>query len=582
MNKSLLTLALAAIVLTGAGTQASAQAPADAIAGRFSVADGKQVYFAKGNLQYTQSTQTWSFAEHQYDMIGEANVSNGALADKIDMFGWSGSTGSAKWGISTSQSYSDYSGDFVDWGTNIGDGSTWYTLDVAEWAYLLKYRTNAKNLMGVARINLNADGSQYANGLVLLPDSWVCPAGVTFKSGFANKEGVQAYANYQILTLSDWQKLESSGAVFLPASSIRIGADVINIQSNGYYWSATPNGASYANYQYTTSRQAGTGCNNNRYVGHTVRLVKNCATEEEAESAYVPKPFTVAQGKQITFSGGNLQYTQSTQTWAFAEHQYDMFGDANVSGSALADKIDLFGWSGSMGSAKWGISTSQSNSAYSGDFVDWGTNTIGTDAPNTWRTLTHDEWDYLLKKRLDAAQFNGVARIQFGENKYANGLVLLPDNWICPAGVTFKSGFAGEWSVQAYADYQTFTLTDWLELEASGAVFLPASGYRNESLMSFEPCVNDVQSYGHYWSATPDDSYIACYLYFNSSAAGTNCNYRNYGRSVRLVKNYSNVSTDLSHPSAADTAPARKLLRNGQVLIERNGKTYTLTGVEVK
>ena len=32
-------------------------------------------------------------------------------------------------------------------------------------------------------------------------------------------------------------------------------------------------------------------------------------------------------------------------------------------------------------------------------------------------------------------------------------------------------------------------------------------------------------------------------------------------------------------PSATDV---RKVLRNGQVLIERNGKTYTLTGVEVK
>ena len=591
MRKILHSLALAIVAIAGA----SAQAPADAIAGRFSVSDGKQVYFAKGNLQYTQSTQTWSFAEHQYDMIGEAKVSNGALADKIDMFGWSGSTGSAKWGISTSQSYSDYSGDFVDWGTNIGDGSTWYTLDVAEWAYLLKYRTNAKNLMGVARINLNADGSQYANGLVLLPDSWVCPAGVTFKSGFANKEGVQAYANYQILTLSDWQKLESSGAVFLPASSLRIGADVIDIQSNGYYWSATPNGASYANYQYTTSRQADTGCNNNRYVGHTVRLVKNCATEEEAESAYVAKPFTVAEGKQITFAKGNLQYTQSTQTWAFAEQQYDMLGTDNVDGgteqtdtnfgyyykdgTALADKIDLFGWSGSTGSAKWGVSTSTNKTDYSGDFVDWGKNTIGTDIPDTWRTLTKDEWGYLLSGRTNAYNLVGGARINLNADgsKYVNGLVLLPDNWTCPAGVTFKSGLAGTYSVQAYADYQTFTFSDWQLLESAGAVFLPASGSR------YGASVFSVQYYGFYWSATPAASDEAYYMSFSSYSCFSKYGKGSlYGYAVRLVKNYSNVSTDLSHPSAADTAPARKVLRNGTVLIERNGKTYTLTGTEVK
>ena len=55
------------------------------------------------------------------------------------------------------------------------------------------------------------------------------------------------------------------------------------------------------------------------------------------------------------------------------------------------------------------------------------------------------------------------------------------------------------------------------------------------------------------------------------------------GYSVRLVKDYSNVSTDISHPSAAETAtPARKVLRNGQIFIEKGGKTYTPTGMEVE
>lgn len=275
MEKSLLTIALAALAIAGASTRASAQTASAYVPKPFTVAEGKQVTFSGGNLQYTQSTQTWAFAEQQYDMIGEANVSNGILADKIDMFGWSGSTGSAKWGISISQSYSDYSGDFEDWGTNIGDGKTWYTLTVDEWAYLLKYRTNAKNFIGAARINLSADGSQYVNGLVLLPDSWICPAGITFKSGFSGTESIQAYADYQTFGLADWQHLETTGAVFLPASSIRNGANIIYIQHYGYYWSATPNGASYANYQYTTSSGAGTGCNDNRYLGLSVRLVKN-------------------------------------------------------------------------------------------------------------------------------------------------------------------------------------------------------------------------------------------------------------------------------------------------------------------
>lgn len=70
--------------------------------------------------------------------------------------------------------------------------------------------------------------------------------------------------------------------------------------------------------------------NDKRNKGLSVRPVQD--KQEEAEPAYQPKPFTVAEGKQVTFSGGNLQYTQSTQTWAFAEHQYDMLGTDNVDG----------------------------------------------------------------------------------------------------------------------------------------------------------------------------------------------------------------------------------------------------------
>ena len=73
--------------------------PSVAPDGAFSVSSGKYVYFSSGNLQYTQSTNTWSFAENQWDYIGTDNVTGGeveysatygyerqgtALADKVD------------------------------------------------------------------------------------------------------------------------------------------------------------------------------------------------------------------------------------------------------------------------------------------------------------------------------------------------------------------------------------------------------------------------------------------------------------------------------------------------------------------
>ena len=44
--------------------------PQGAVKGVFSVSKNKRVCFSQGNLQYQASTDTWRFAEHQYDVVG--------------------------------------------------------------------------------------------------------------------------------------------------------------------------------------------------------------------------------------------------------------------------------------------------------------------------------------------------------------------------------------------------------------------------------------------------------------------------------------------------------------------------------
>ena len=139
--------------------------------------------------------------------------------------------------------------------------------------------------------------------------------------------------------------------------------------------------------------------------------------------------------------------------------------------------------------------------------------------------MTHDEWYYLLNTRANASSLKGVAQVNG-----VNGLILLPDNWVCPEGVTFKSGFHSGYGVDYYAAYQTFTADQWSKLEAAGAVFLPTAGYRIGSN------VFNVQNYGHYWSATESLSYSAYCLYFLSGGASMGDYTRYEGRSVRLVK----------------------------------------------
>ena len=200
----------------------------------------------------------------------------------------------------------------------------------------------------------------------------------------------------------------------------------------------------------------------------SISMVAPEEPEEPTPSAGIGT-FSVSADKQVIFSQGNLQYTQSTNTWSFAEHQWDYIGTDNVTGgsvssdptdgdskegTALADKIDLFGWSTSA--TNFGVSTSTDwENDYLGSFVDWGTNKIGNDAPNTWRTLTYNEWSYVVFNRPNASSLRGVAQVNG-----VNGLILLPDSWTCPSGVTFKAGFHSNFGADYYATYQSLLPTN--------------------------------------------------------------------------------------------------------------------------
>ena len=257
-----------------------------------------------------------------------------------------------------------------------------------------------------------------------------------------------------------------------------------------------------------------------------VTIKENAGNTDNPNPSNTAKAFSVSDSKQVTFSKGNLQYHPANNEWRFAENQTDYIGDANSNISSTYNGwLDLFGWS--TGATNFGVSTSTDWGGYYGSFVDWGTNKIVNDAPNTWRTLTRDEWEYLLNTRPNASSLKGVAQVNG-----VNGLILLPDNWTCPSGVSFKSGFhSSDWIAEAYGQYQTFSADQWSKLEAAGAVFLPASGYRSGSN------VYRVQYGGYYWSAIGDDSDGAGYgIYFYSYEAGMSYNPRYSGQSVRLVK----------------------------------------------
>ena len=105
------------------------------------------------------------------------------------------------------------------------------------------------------------------NGLILLPDNWTLPTGVTFTYG----EGSWSQNTY---SASDWSKMEANGAVFLPAAGYRDGTDVGGVGSNGYYWSSSAYGYLGAYYLYFSSYDVSADYGLDRYYGQSVRLVR--------------------------------------------------------------------------------------------------------------------------------------------------------------------------------------------------------------------------------------------------------------------------------------------------------------------
>lgn len=248
--------------------------------------------------------------------------------------------------------------------------------------------------------------------------------------------------------------------------------------------------------------------------------------------------FSVSATKQVRFSQGNLQYQASTSTWRFAEHQCDVVGigygqtdedaycyiggtvqnsDNRQISASYAGWIDLFGW----GTGNNPTNTSTDNADYA-TFTDWGINKIsnGGNTANQWRTLTYDEWDYLLSTRANAKNLRGQATVNG-----ITGYVFLADGFVVPSGLSFTAN-PNNWTTNVY------TSSDWAKMEAVGAVFLPAAGNR------YGTGVGSVGYYGYYWSSAPKGENYTYNLGFGSDGASMMFNYRNFGQSVRLVQDF--------------------------------------------
>ena len=305
--------------------------------------------------------------------------------------------------------------------------------------------------------------------------------------------------------------------------------------------------------------------------------------------------FSVSPTKQVWFSQGNLQYQASTGTWRFATNSYDYVGGmgtgtsgnsinqlGTVSGSSnnnisstYSGWIDLFSW-GTSGwnngnqyyrPYDWQVATNAEDRGYGygpteginydydlmGAYAqaDWGVHNAisnGGNQPGLWRTMTADEWNYLLDER-SGSTVNGVddARIVHlvsvtVASKTIRGNLLIPDNYTHPEGIEPFHRINGTVGIinNTGTIYNEYTVADLRALQQAGCVFLQISGLR--SVSGGKVYYNGVVS-GGYWASSvyiDYDSYgIAHYGYACCYNIGRNridgCQ-KFYGLYVRLVQ----------------------------------------------
>lgn len=226
-----------------------------------------------------------------------------------------------------------------------------------------------------------------------------------------------------------------------------------------------------------------------------------CIVTAVSANDIIPAKFSIGGGKQVYFSKGNLQATYSgsenSYTWGFAKKQSDHIGtrhgNTNIGSHNSGDVVDLFGWSTEL--SNYGISASTSSDDYSGVFKDWGGLFFGT-----WRTLSSEEWDALMKR---PKSYSWVTLA----DEERPGILLYPDDY---------TGEVVEGTIDRIPDK---------------CVFLPVTGYREGNT------VKSPADWGYYWTSDYlyDNTTQAKILKFSSTTLDTPKYDRYFGGSVRLI-----------------------------------------------
>ena len=387
---------------------------------------------------------------------------------------------------------------------------------------------------------------------------------VTCITGMRNKVTVDFTEN----TVTPSQ--EGNGIIKLPAGSGEKWAILLPQEA----MDAGEDGSAYSEDEaYTGTHGAVPAITENGYL--TAGIEVNVTTEGGTPSLHpegaINGLFTInANGDQVYFSQGNLQYKATTNIWRFATNQWDYVGQSNKNVSSTYDNwIDLFGWATSgyhnvydnfnvryqpfsysnttinteCNTYGYGPSTNMYDLNLTGMSAeyDWGVHNAisnGGNQAGLWRTLTSDEWNYIFNTR-SASTIGNTSNARFAKATVngVSGIILFPDNFSSvPIYMPTPLQINNE---SASFNANSYSVEAWEVMENLGCVFLPVAGnrYRYYTTVNYVGYITEYNNNGGcYWSTTYYDSGQANYVYFsNSSLNLQDKNSRYLGFSVRLV-----------------------------------------------
>ncbi|MBO7568573.1 MAG: hypothetical protein J6T60_15915 [Bacteroidales bacterium] len=250
-------------------------------------------------------------------------------------------------------------------------------------------------------------------------------------------------------------------------------------------------------------------------------LAAACSSEEPGT---LKGEFSVSETQKVKFAQGNLQYDPATKAYKLADNQWTTVSSTHYAFKPKAEDgvIDRMAWA-------------NPDDPYtpSETFTDWGQKPIanGGDKPGIWRTLTADEWEYLIVKRPKSTEL-----FSFGSVNDVKGFILLPDAWQLPKDATMKfipvdslnkSSNSFRTKRTDPTDYSTlnaYTAEQWKALEDAGALFLPFTVITELGGKTYYS--------GEYW--TTDDNYASITPQEIWPKRG--CRQESFRMSVRLAK----------------------------------------------